>query len=55
MQQVAFDIFPKPNIELWQGDCFDLPPPPKGIKCQTNNSQTGHLTIYLRNTRITGK
>jgi len=26
MQQIAFDIFPKLNIELWQGDCLDLIP-----------------------------
>jgi len=25
-QQTTFNIFPKPNIELWQGDCLELMP-----------------------------
>ncbi|MBU0977846.1 MAG: site-specific DNA-methyltransferase [Nanoarchaeota archaeon] len=26
MQQQALDIFPKPDIELWQGDCLEIMP-----------------------------
>jgi len=26
MQQTTLDIFPKPDVELWQGDCLELIP-----------------------------